>query len=330
MQLRRLHQENGQILVLFAFVVVVLLGLAGLVVDGGRLYLGRRWMQNGADAAALAAARTMAVSWKGGRVSASDSQIRNVASIFAQMNAPASAKPTIAVQYLDKNGRVTNSLRDASGVQVTATANLAATFASILGFRTLRPSAQASALFGPAGSGTGTAPIAVDSSLQGDKTGLQPANNGSGGSYVNMAVLDTAAFGSRQSLADAMANGIKDSVTIGGSYATSRPDGANLTQATVDALQGRIDRGAARGDSPTSFTADSPQLLILPTVGGGFPDAPNPVTINGFRAFFLESVDPSGNFIRGVFVSASLAHGTIDFGAPCDATSCVTVVKLTR
>ena len=318
-------------MLLSALLAIVLLGLVGLAVDGGREYVGRRQMQNGADAAALAAVSALSANFTGGCAGSSDAEVQGIATDFVQMNAPADASPTTHVDYLDQDGAVMGGFScNTRGVQVTATANLPSSFAVILGVRTLHPQAHAAALFGPAGGGIGTAPIAVDSSLSGDKTGLQPPNNGSGGSYVNAVVLNTAAFGSDQSLADAMANGVRDTITIGGSYPTSQPDGTNFSQSTINALQDRIHRGAARGDSPTSFTCDSPQLLILPTVGGGFPDPPAPVTINGFRAFFLKSVDPSGNFLRGVFVNAPLCTGTINPGGPCDSQSCVTVAKLIR
>ncbi|MCH8995096.1 MAG: hypothetical protein IH959_09055 [Chloroflexi bacterium] len=50
------HQERGQILMLAALFVTVLLGLVGLVVDSGLLYAQRRQAQNAGDEAALAAA----------------------------------------------------------------------------------------------------------------------------------------------------------------------------------------------------------------------------------------------------------------------------------
>ena len=59
----RFNQENGQILVIGALLATALLGLVGLIVDGGLLYAERRQAQNGADEAALAAAFEL---WYGG------------------------------------------------------------------------------------------------------------------------------------------------------------------------------------------------------------------------------------------------------------------------
>jgi hypothetical protein len=48
--------DHGQVLVIFAMALVVLFGAAGLAFDVGRFYSERRFLQNAADAAALAAA----------------------------------------------------------------------------------------------------------------------------------------------------------------------------------------------------------------------------------------------------------------------------------
>lgn len=53
------RKDHGQVLVLFALSAVVLLAGAGLAVDIGRFYSERRYLQNAADAAALAAANAL-------------------------------------------------------------------------------------------------------------------------------------------------------------------------------------------------------------------------------------------------------------------------------
>jgi hypothetical protein len=55
----RTAREEGQVLVLFALSVVLLFTAAGLAFDVGRFYAERRFLQNAADAAALAAANAL-------------------------------------------------------------------------------------------------------------------------------------------------------------------------------------------------------------------------------------------------------------------------------
>ena len=54
-----MRRARAQVMVLFAFSVVGLVALIGLVVDGANLYLQRRTAQTAADAAALAGARAL-------------------------------------------------------------------------------------------------------------------------------------------------------------------------------------------------------------------------------------------------------------------------------
>lgn len=53
------RRHNGQAIVLVALAVVALFAFVGLAVDGGYTFAQRRWMQNAADAAALAGAREL-------------------------------------------------------------------------------------------------------------------------------------------------------------------------------------------------------------------------------------------------------------------------------
>lgn len=57
---REIQSQSGQTLVLYALMIVGMLAIAALVVDFGLVYGQRRFDQNGADAAALAAARHLA------------------------------------------------------------------------------------------------------------------------------------------------------------------------------------------------------------------------------------------------------------------------------
>ena len=52
----RRHAQQGAVAVMFALSLVVLMGFAGLALDGGRLYINKAELQNAADACALAAA----------------------------------------------------------------------------------------------------------------------------------------------------------------------------------------------------------------------------------------------------------------------------------
>src|SRR5207302_10170033 len=56
---RATQKRSGKILVLFALLLPVLLGMTGLVIDGGMVLAAHRQARNAADAAALAAAKDL-------------------------------------------------------------------------------------------------------------------------------------------------------------------------------------------------------------------------------------------------------------------------------
>jgi Flp pilus assembly protein TadG len=54
--------ERGQVLIIFTIAIVAIIAVAGLLVDGGMAWTNRRMAQNGADVAALAAAKSYSTS----------------------------------------------------------------------------------------------------------------------------------------------------------------------------------------------------------------------------------------------------------------------------
>lgn len=58
------QQEKGQVIVIIAIAIVILLGFAGLAIDAGMVYSDRRFAQNAADASALAGASVAALTFE--------------------------------------------------------------------------------------------------------------------------------------------------------------------------------------------------------------------------------------------------------------------------
>ena len=324
----RTHTQDGQMLVLFGVALVALLGMGALAVDGGLMYAQRRGLQNAADAGSLAATRYMAQSWKGGALTANDAQVFTVASHFAGRNGVDAADRVLTLEYIDQNdaviGRHPGSVPGgARGARVTVTGDQRALLSGIFGYSSVHPAARASARFGPPGSGLGVAPLVVDAGM--DSLRLQPPNGNGSGNYVNVAVIDTSATGSHQSAVDAEKAGMRDLMKVNDVLPTSAADATRFSQPLLGALQDRIGRGHTRGDTATKFSADSPQLMVVGTNPGQFGD--RTITVTGFRAFFVEDVDPGGNWLQGKFVDAPLANGSIDYNAPYAG---VTVTRIVR
>ncbi|WDL95312.1 pilus assembly protein TadG-related protein [Alicyclobacillus sp. ALC3] len=121
-----LHRDDGQVLVLWALVSLVVLGIAGLGVNLGVVYYKKGQLQSAVDAAALAGAQTAS---KGGSASSSQSLILN--------NAPGAS------------GTVSLNTTNPSEVVATATQTVSGGFAALFGFPKFSVSARAVASYGP-------------------------------------------------------------------------------------------------------------------------------------------------------------------------------------
>lgn len=119
--LKKLDSESGQSAVLFALLLVTVLGFTALTVDVGRVYLAKAEMQNAADSAALAAAHDLP----------NAGTAVNTARQYAAKNGADSS--TVTTPY---NG-------NQNKVEVACTKTVPFTFARVLGFTEQNVSARA-------------------------------------------------------------------------------------------------------------------------------------------------------------------------------------------
>ncbi|MBW7881982.1 MAG: pilus assembly protein [Caldilineaceae bacterium] len=139
-----LHDQQGQTLLQFAFLIVALFTFVALAVDVGNVYAERRTMQNAADAAALAAARELCL------------QTGNAAAI---------AK---ARDYLMRNGVAEADIQagditiEGNRVRVTARETATTFIAGLIGIDTVDVAAVANSACGGANSTCSLWPIAFE------------------------------------------------------------------------------------------------------------------------------------------------------------------------
>lgn len=126
--------ESGQALVLMVLCLVVLLGMAGLVVDIGRSYVAQRQLQQAVDAAALAAAQDLPDTANTNTTITSYSALagnKNAHSLM--MNASA---PTVTYKCLTSTGipcETGSGKCGCNAVQVSETATVNTTFLNLFG-----------------------------------------------------------------------------------------------------------------------------------------------------------------------------------------------------
>lgn len=129
--------DHGQVLVIFALSITVLFAAAGLAFDVGRFYSERRFLQNAADAAALAAASALI---RGETTTQADARAREVltANFGRSPSGVAPALPPVAPVYAaghagDPEHLVNGILITNSEIRVAVQNNVGYTFGRIVG-----------------------------------------------------------------------------------------------------------------------------------------------------------------------------------------------------
>lgn len=161
--MRRLTLSNdaGAVTLLVGVLLVPLLGAAALALDIGALYLERRELQNGADAAALAIAQDCAADPSSAGCTATNAlpTAREYANSNSRDGFSSVADDGVIFDYAENKVTVLTSTNDPSS---TDTSRLAHWFAPLLGFDATEVTATGVAIWGPVAlSGDASIPITI-------------------------------------------------------------------------------------------------------------------------------------------------------------------------
>jgi hypothetical protein len=131
------RSSTGQVLVIFAVSITVLFGAAGLAFDIGRFYSERRFLQNAADAAALAAASALI---RGETVAQADAEARDILTrnFMSSPSGVTPALPPVTPVYMplhsgDPNYLLNGILINGNDIRVAVQNTLGYTFGRIVG-----------------------------------------------------------------------------------------------------------------------------------------------------------------------------------------------------
>ncbi len=145
---RNSQRRSGQVVVLVALGLIVLIAMVGMAVDGGNLYLQKRNMQNAADAGAFAGARVL------GSGNTSDRSIRYEIEKYAYYNHVTQTSQNVTAYYTDtsgtrisplNNGQASLTPSNATGIEVVTSITFPTYFIAILRINSLYASATAAA-----------------------------------------------------------------------------------------------------------------------------------------------------------------------------------------
>lgn len=142
---QKTRRHHGQILVIFALALVAIVGMVGLVIDGGAAFAQQRVAQNGADGTATAGA--VVIAEKLGGTSRTGAQVKAAIDAMAAANELGS----VTAEYTDDFGKpigqvvvASGAIPDtAGGVRVQGSRTADTTFARVLGINQLTATAEA-------------------------------------------------------------------------------------------------------------------------------------------------------------------------------------------
>jgi len=216
---RKERKENGQVLVLFALMLVVLCGLVALAVDAGTIFLERRHLQNAADSAAIAGTLELPQS---------SALANDKAMEWAQNN---------GIDLNDGDQIQISVSNDQSSVTVEVTRETPFFFGRVLGLSTIDVSASATAQVGSPDSLSGILPFGVLESAinyDGSPTVLKyDSNNPMNG---NFAALRVDGNGSKV-LEETIKNGSETAVCATSQPSCSDPTLSTETGNTISAVR---------------------------------------------------------------------------------------------
>lgn len=308
-----INNEQGAVMILIAFMIVVLMGFTALVIDIGMVYAEHIRLSNACDAAALAGSVEL-------------------------LNNSASRAEVVAGDYLEANGFDRNlAVIDASDeannryIEVTGTANVDHWFAPVIGIDNSDVSAHAKVRMGPLSSpGGGLRPIVIlddtnfapeDKYQFGDQITLKYApGDGEKGNYGTIALGGTGS----NVLTDNLLNGYTDDEGLFEGFDeedesthvvvdTEPGADAHSTGIVKNYINNIDDELANYSDPDAIFTEGTDRVWFIPIVEEFDVAGRDEVIIVGFKALYVTDVKKvNGKMeIVGEFIQA-VTYGEID------------------
>ena len=284
--MRRYSDESGNVALIVAFALVVLMGMLALVADLGDVYLARERDLNALDAGALA----------------------GVAQIFAGTAAVTQA----AQQYVAQNGGTVDRIvvnPSANTVDLYSTQTVPLHFAEVFGQSSAMFTVHSQAEAGTLVAGNGFAPLAVVRQPFVFGQTYQLTTGPGEGSDGNYGLLQLGAPGAAQ-LEQNLLYGYSGTLSVDEQVPTETGIASGQVR---DALNQRLQEGSAC--TFATATESCPRVLLLPVINALPEDGKKLVTIVGFAAFYLDGLGEaeghtavSGQFMK-MIVPGTLGAG---------------------
>jgi hypothetical protein len=300
---RLVQEQQGNVLVLVAISMFMIIGFMAIAIDSGRMFLTKSHLQNGLDAAVLAGAQEL-------MTSNSLADVKNVAIDIAKKN-------NITLTPLD----ITINT-ESNSIEVKKTIEQGLTFARVFGFdSTPIPAFARAKVGGELLKRKGVVPIGIGRKTQTldgfekDKEYTMNFEPGRGNKEEDSSVPENGNFGFL-ALGGSGGNTLLDNIKNGGQMEVSDINTYEWTKTGLSwgnvkaGFQYRIDQDKDENECKSYTTAhDGCDRVIIVPIVDSFEDANGKtlVKIIGFAAFWIDS-PITGHSIKGKFIK------TVTFG----------------
>lgn len=288
--MRRLKNERGVVLVLAAVGMTAFLGLLGLVIDVGQIFMEQVKLSRAVDAAVLAGVQELPL------------------------------QPNLALARAYEYGWANDLQSDELQVEIgnenhligaQARRQVSLSFLSLLGFKHRTVAARAVAVIGPVIGCSGVIPVGVPwSDFEFGKTYELKSDAHSGQKYQgNFGVLALGGTGANTYLNN-LKYGYQGMLRVGDRVYT---EPGNMAGPTHQGIEYRLSQAPDVPGQP--WYENTARIAVVPVIDSLDVNGRSLVTIVGFAAFYLEDVEAQGNraVIRGRFVE-HLIDGEIGSG----------------
>lgn len=282
-KIKLLLEENGVTAVFVALFMTALLGMSGVVIDGGRLYMEKSQLQKALDAGVLAGAQGLRVSQLAAENTTKEIALKN--------NFQVDTVTAVPDQY----------------IKATKETTVPFSFAKFLGFSEGKVAASAKAIVAPLKSANGMSPLAIEKSQVPHGTSLKCGNTGK--NHGNCGYLDLDGNGAN-GVANALLNGA--TVAVGNEYVETET--GEKWGPISSAIKTLIDADDNKPHCQSAATADSScrrviYVTIIDTWEGA--NGKSELKVVGLAAYWISSIGSnSEKTITGEFIK-TVAQGEI-------------------
>lgn len=293
----RTDLRTGQIIVLFALLLPVLIGVMALVVDVGIFYSQWSTLQSAADASSLAGAAYLPDN---------ASRAISTARIYAQTSGVGA-------------GEITGITVSADNQTITVSLNRGVSyyFGAVLGLKSSTVAVSATAGLRSAASARNIIPVGIDSrTTYGYGQPIKLIQGSSPWGPGNWGALALGGNGANN-FSDKVVNGYSPQVKVGDLVSTET---GKMTGQSRTAFVNRIANGASMdpGGSFADHTLDDVRVATVPIVNFAAAAGKTKVQVLGFAEVWIDSVDPqltiNAIFVRQLAPGSTPGSGT-NYGA---------------